>query len=133
MKKMIALTLATVALASAHAAENTIVLKDTRQYDDYTSSIQGLVGCTMPANNEDPEPGDCAVKKARYIIAGMLLIRNPKSELCSYTAWETERTPLTYQGRDVSVPTISENNEVFACNADGTPMKKIQAAVDAAH
>lgn len=85
----------------------------------------------MPQDGSDPTPGDCAVKKARYIKAGELLLRNLNSGLCSHTAWMSELTSLTYQGHEVSAPSTLESNEVFACDADGKPVKKMQAAIDA--
>lgn len=131
MKKILTLALAALALASVQAGEKLAVLKDTRQYDDHISAFTGSDGCTLPLEDSTPNPGDCVVKRARYIKTGELLQRDQDFGICWWSAWESELTKLTYQGHEVSAPSTWVRNEVFACDADGKPVEKIQAAVNA--
>ncbi len=131
MNKLIAFTLtaltALTALVTtnARAGEDLVVLTDTRQYDGFTSSFGGLKGCTMPADPDKPRPGDCQVTRARYTKSGELLVRNVQRNVCERTVWQQlARKPLTYQGHDVSAPDLAEQSESYACQADGTPLKR---------
>lgn len=127
MKKFIALALALVAAAHAAAQQNegVVVLRDTRQQDEYTSAVVGLEGCPMPASHGVKKDGDCEVTKARYVKAGELLTRNPQTGTCTHTSWQqTKRQPLSHQGHDVSAPEHTTRQEIYPCHANGLAVSR---------
>lgn len=99
-------------------AEQTI-LKDTRQYDRHTISFGGDNGCVMPPHFVDENRSACHVEKNYYVKEGELLTR--QDGRCHQTIWhQLERKPLSYQGVDVSAPSMQVSEKNYPCNADGT-------------
>ena len=127
MKKSVTmLALAATLFSVADASENTVVLKDTRQFEEYNSPIEGKEGCTTLGQRDSQTHGDCAVKTLRYVKAGVLLRRNLNSGVCMQSTWKSRRPPI----QNWPPSSVYESREVFGCELDGTRKVATYQATD---
>ncbi|CAB5514472.1 hypothetical protein LMG26857_03531 [Achromobacter anxifer] len=120
----LAALIAASTFSTAMAADGVVVLKDTRQYDEYTSSVSGIEGCTMPIDIASVKPGECDVKKDRYVKTGELLTRNTEAGVCAHKVWRTDGlVPIASKGGAIASPTSETTQSTYACTTDGLPVR----------
>lgn len=120
----LAALIAVSTFGTAMAANGVVILKDTRQYDEYTSSVSGIEGCTMPTDIASVKSGDCDVKKDRYVKTGELLTRNTEAGVCAQKVWRsTGPAPIASKGVTIASPTIETTQETYPCTSDGQPVQ----------
>lgn len=112
---------ATLVCGLAAAADDSVVIKDTRQYEPYTTSISGAPGCKMPKDPLHVKEGECEVTKGRYIASGELLIRYAASGMCIQRVHTTEAMhKVNVQGGIMEAPDQVMTQKTYKCNADGS-------------
>lgn len=120
----LAALIAASTFSTAMAADGFVILKDTRQYDEYTSSVSGIEGCTMPIDIASVKPGECDVKKVRYVKTGELLTRNTEAGVCAHKVWRTVGlVPIASKGGAIASPTGETTQSTYACTTDGLPVR----------
>jgi hypothetical protein len=124
LKKTIAFTLLTAALATAHAEGNSLVLTDTRQYQEFTASWTGLRGCFAQPGIREFEPGDCKITKAHQVNAGELLTLDLSTGICTRMTWRLLERGRRYPGISAPDPVVQETRaSYYECQADAQPEK----------
>lgn len=127
MKKSVTiLTLLATFFTAADASENIVVLKDTRQFEEYNSPMEVKEGCTAQGQSDSPTHGDCGVRTVRYVKTGVLLRRNLNSGVCMQSTWKSRRPPI----QNWPPSSVYESREVFGCELDGTRKVATYQATD---
>jgi len=127
MKTMaVGICCAMLAVNAVHADTSTVVLRDTRQFGEYTASSAGIEGCKPPADPNDVQPGECRVTKAKYVKSGELLTRNVEQGICDLEVYRTVDMRKFKRGNmpDFEVPSTEQRSERFRCDADGARASK---------
>lgn len=109
---LLATVLAAVVANSALAA-TAEVLKDTRKYKTYTTSLTTYEGCTRAVDPDHPKEGDCPEKRQKATIGGELVTR--ADGVCTRQTFSgSEGGPA-----DLRVPSVALREDVFACDERG--------------
>lgn len=117
-----ALVASAIFAITAHAQGDVVVIKDTRQYAPFNSSVSGPVGCAMPKDLDHPnldDENECRVTRSKLTTSGELLTRNSALDLCTraVVSGGTRRIGGAPFGDIIPDQSISE--ETFKCDASG--------------
>lgn len=113
--KLILTALFAIHGALAIAGEDTVVLKDSRKYGTYMSSVSGPTGCVIPKDGEQTKPGDCSTQRSSFIVGGELLVRSASNGTCRHTIYHSRMVGLGA----IKAPETSVENTTFVCTEDG--------------
>ena len=108
---------------SIKASAEVLILKDTRKFDIFISSISGLEGCVMPKDdgeNNSENESDCKTKKGQYVASGELLMRDTVRGFCTHAVYSSERP----KGVDWMAPSVDVKTEGYKCDVNGLKNKE---------
>lgn len=108
--------------ASAHAQDDFVVIKDTRQYMQFTSSVRGPEGCTMPKDLDRPNPdnaNECRVVRGKLTTSGELVTRSSSLGLCVRTEFSGGSKRLGGDPSAELVPEQAWKEQTYMCDATG--------------
>ncbi|MDL5034440.1 hypothetical protein QRD43_21230 [Pelomonas sp. APW6] len=107
---------------TAHAQGDVVVIKDTRQYAPFNSSVSGPVGCTMPKDLDHPnleDENECRVTRGKLTTSGELVTRSNSRGVCVRTVFSGGTRRMGGDPAREVIPDQSMSEETFKCDSVG--------------
>lgn len=117
--KKVTLLLGLACLTTAALADDLVVVKDTREYLQYTQSVRQDGACAMAKDPDHPANGDCEEKRAKATVGGEYIVR--KGDLCNRQSYELDKSAsFVLEGR--LVPSVGLKEWDYRCDEQGKPV-----------